>query len=487
MKPKKLFLPLVFLGSSLFTGNMVQAASEYSNGIAGQTIEANKLVTAYLLIDTTTQLNQYIDDLEKIARPNFNRVIFSFVKPTLTEYTSGNLANTGILGYFDQNDEDGKSVDAFNLLKKAATLSKQKNIQTFLSVGGWNYSCNDKISGVFCGPNTGRYDYFPDPTDPKETEKAQLSYSNLVKLVNDLGIQGIDFDYEEFWHADKYAVHWGPSSTGEWSTTIGNDILHAGGPTYDNLMQFGVADSGAAFVMPKTVNKVAAILHEIADNPAAQNLQFATAAPPVGGRPITGFVYGDNYPDIYTKGGVWWKGNLKGLWYNLVDKDKEIAAHFDSLGLMTYDLCGDNAQMCAPYGGGSLDLAGQVAAYINDYTHWLKTADTEATLEVSNIGKVTFLPATYKLKTKIQFGFEVNKPAYPPNPSGQLQLTNQLVNTILQQQKNMDGVIIWQLYSQQNTAVSDATTTRYTLQKSCETFLAGDNRYDCSAKFPSSP
>lgn len=456
------------------------------SGVAEQTVAANKIVTAYLLIDSLPQLNQYIDDLNKIEKPNFNRVIFSFVKPRLTEYTRGDLANTGILGYFNINNDDGHSREAFARLKEAVSLSRQKNIQTFLSVGGWNYSCNDKISGVYCGPAGANYDYFPDPSDPKEAEIAQESYENLVKLTNDLGMQGIDFDYEEFWHADQNAVHWGPSTTGDWSTKIANDILAKGGPSYENLMKYGITGSDGAYVMPKTVDKVAAILHLIADNPAAKDLQFATAAPPVGGRPITGFVYGDNNPAIYDKGGVWWKGNLKGLWYNLASKDKEIVARFNSLGLMTYDLCGDNAQMCAPYGGGPLDLPGQVAAYMKDYSIWLKSTDKDAVMEVSQIGQVTFLPAKYKLDTKVQFGFEVNKPAYPQNPAGQLQLTNKLVDTILQQQSQSDGVIIWQLYSKQNTTVPDSTTINYTLQKSCKTFLASDPRYDCKANFPAS-
>ncbi|MBA2711269.1 MAG: hypothetical protein H0U57_11840 [Tatlockia sp.] len=481
LKNASLHIGLI-ISSSIF--NPAVLAAQVSDLRDPNPIQADKLVTAYLLIDTLPQLNQYMDDLKKINKPNFNRVIFSFVKPTLTEYTPDDLANTGILGYFDQTNEDGHSKEAFNILKQAITLSRQKNIQTFLSVGGWNYSCNERIAGANCGLAGGQYDYFPDPTEPEEAEKAQLSYSNLVKLANDLGVQGIDFDYEEFWHADRYALPWAPSSTGEWSTTVANSILSAGGPSYTNLMQYGTAGSGAAFVMPKTINKVSSILHEIIDNPAAKNLLFATAVPPVGARPITGFVYGDNYPDIYEKGGVWWKGNLKGLWYNLVSKDKDLADRFDSLGLMTYDLCGDNALMCAPYGGAALDLASQVSAYIKDYTTWLKTSDSEASLSVSN-RKVSFLPAKYKLKSKIQFGFEVNKPAYPQNENGQLQLTNSLVNAILQQQKNTDGVIIWQLYSKQNKSVIDSTSAKYSLQKSCETFLAKDNRYDCSADFPS--
>src|SRR5688572_13766554 len=109
---------------------------------------SSKIVTLYLLIDTPEQLQQYVADLKKITKPNFNRIIFSFVKPTMPNYVTGNLAHTGILGYFDAGD--GKGVQAFNQLKEAVALSKQKNIQTFLSVGGWNYSCNAAVFS--CGP-----------------------------------------------------------------------------------------------------------------------------------------------------------------------------------------------------------------------------------------------------------------------------------------------------------------------------------------------
>jgi hypothetical protein len=450
---------------------------------------ANKLVTVYLLIDSSAALQQYVNDLNKITKPNFNRVIFSFVRPTLTGYSSGNLANTGILGYFDNGD--GNGINSFNQLKSAIALSRQKNIQTFLSVGGWNYSCNYAVYGSKCGDpatadNNIHYDWFPDPTDSSQANSAEISYTNLVKLANDLNVDGIDFDYEEFWHADQNALTWGPSSSGEWSTSIANSILAAGGPSYDNLMQYGTG-GGASYVMPKTIAKVDGILHDIVDNPSAENLLLSAAATPVGGRPATGFVYGDTSPDIYTKGGLWWQGNLKGLWYHLADKDQAIVTRFDSLGLMTYDLCDDNPQTCAPYSGGPLDLPGQVQAYMKDYLTWLKAQTASpADLSVDSTGKVTFLPAKYQMSLKLQFGFEVNQPAYPQNVSGQMQLTNSLVNSILSQENASDGVIIWQMYSKQNTNVADSTTVQYTLEQSCKTFLAGDDRYDCDANFPSS-
>ena len=82
--------------------------------------ENEKLVTVYLLIDSPAQLQQYVNDLNRVNKVNFNRIIFSFVKPTMTNYTSGSLANTGILGYF--NEHDGNGVAAINELKKALLL-----------------------------------------------------------------------------------------------------------------------------------------------------------------------------------------------------------------------------------------------------------------------------------------------------------------------------------------------------------------------------
>ncbi|MBI2786045.1 MAG: hypothetical protein HYX60_06975 [Legionella longbeachae] len=484
MKSKKTFhLFLITIARLLavffFLTNSVQAS------LNNNAVQEEKIVSVYVLINRSQELKQYINDLTKIPKPNFNRVIFAFVKPNLINYQSGNLAGTGILGYF--NDHDGNGAQAFKVLKAAVNLSKEKNIQTFLSVGGRNYSCNLDMAQGTCGPPSSAtnmifYDWFPDPTDKEQASTAQISYSNLINLANDLGVNGIDIDYEEYWHANKYAINWGPSSGG---TDIAKSIIAAGGPSYDNLMKYGIL-SGSSYVMPKTIDKVNAILHAILENPEAKYLKFSAAVPPVGARPITGFVHGDNYPDIYTKGGLWWKGNLKGLWYNLIDKEVALASRFDSLGVMTYDLCDHNPIQCAPYAKGPMDLEDQVNIYMKDYTNWLKSdLVTKPELTIDDNGKVTFLPAKFKINSKIQFGFEVNQPTFPNNINGQLQLTNQLVDKILTQQKNSGGVIIWQMYSKKNKAVPDATTVQYTIKQSCKTFLNNDIRYDCNADFPS--
>ena len=152
--------------------------------------QGNKIVSVYLLIDNISTLQQYMADLNAVEKVNFNRVIFSFVKPTLTNYTPGSLANTGILNYFNEGDGDGQK--SFNLLRSAVALSKSKYVQAFLSVGGWNYSCNFAVYGELCGDaptaeNGIHYDFFPDPLDAQEKATASVAYSNIIKLSNVLG------------------------------------------------------------------------------------------------------------------------------------------------------------------------------------------------------------------------------------------------------------------------------------------------------------
>lgn len=277
---------------------------------------SENVVTVYLLIDTPQVLQNYIDDLNRVDKVNFNRVIFSFVKPTMPNYVSGSLANTGIMGYFDYGDGNGS--EAFELLKAAVALSNSKSVQSFLSVGGWNYSCNYEVYGEKCGDlsnatNGIHYDYFPDPNDPNEADIARISYNNVIALANDLEMDGIDVDAEEFWHADKFAVQWNGNP---WATSIANEINDNGGPTYANVEKYGtgsITQSGPAF-LGDTITKMNSILHLLQDNVNSAHILFSTAAPPVGARPITGFVYGDTSPEIYTYGGLWWLGNLKGLW-----------------------------------------------------------------------------------------------------------------------------------------------------------------------------
>lgn len=494
--------------------------------VAPDVVASGNVVTVYALIDNPADLKKFTDQLQAVAKPDFNRVIFSFARPTFPVYTKGSLANSGLMGYFGVGD--GKGVDAFNQLKAAINLAKQKQIQPFISVGGWNYSCNFAEYGTKCGgvdkatdPVNGfDFDWFPEASTTDGTK----SYQNLVDLVHDLGAQGIDFDYEEFWHADKYARDWSKwEANGPWTLKSSVGAAYSN-PTYDNLVALaggqGVATDGTkAAVMPDTVAKMDNILKAMfaRDDTYSKKLLWSTAAPAPGGRPIMGFTYGDVYtpyvgagtPNNYginEVGGIWWTGNMKGLWYHLAQKDLATVNRFDSIGLMTYDVCnGKTAEWseikCAPYAKtinpstgavtewGPLDLPGQVNAYVDDYNNWLKATTTRNAAfsggGTSTTDPLIFRPAKYKVNPRIQFGYEVNQPAFPKDVNGQLQLLASDVTTINSQQKTKTGgVIIWQLYSQQNTAVSGSAKITQTIQDSCKTFLANDSRYDCNVNLP---
>jgi chitinase len=80
------------------------------------------------------------------------------------------------------------------------------------------------------------------------------------------------------------------------------------------------------------------------------------AAAAVGAIPITSFVWGDTFPNVDSLGGLWWGGDLKGLFYNLFAKDAELNGgtpvmmnKVDDLGIMTYDMCADETVICQPY------------------------------------------------------------------------------------------------------------------------------------------
>jgi chitinase len=215
-------------------------------------------VSVYVLLNTDALLDRFLGDIQA-AGPKlpFNKINLAFARPTMDRYVSGSLAYTGIAGYYEQGS--GQGVEAFKKLKKIVALLKAKNVEVYLSLGGWDYSCNYPLYLDKCGPAPSpdgeQYDYFldvrtevPDPTEgPSKGQlipnpdlaQAQKSYDNALKLAIDLGVQGIDVDYEEFWHADKFAILW---RANPYAGDIFENILNAqGGITYSNLIKYGTA------------------------------------------------------------------------------------------------------------------------------------------------------------------------------------------------------------------------------------------------------
>ncbi|KAJ3230834.1 hypothetical protein HDU81_004224 [Chytriomyces hyalinus] len=149
-------------------------------------------------------------------------------------------------------------------------------------------------------------------------------YADFVYLAKDLGLDGIDLDYEEMWHAD----------------TFRNGKLP--GP----------------FKLDQTVYKYTAIAYDMMN--VIQDVypicKFATAAGAAGAWQ-----------------GNWWGGNLKGLWYfsNLwfpeVTAFMSVGANAGGINVMSYDLSNNNQFYECPNTPNDCDLAGQVKFYMNTY------------------------------------------------------------------------------------------------------------------------
>ena len=142
-------------------------------------------------------------------------------------------------------------------------------------------------------------------------------YQDFVHLALDLGVDGVDIDYEEVWHADYHKT--GP----------------AGGP-WQNI---------------QTVYKLAAIYKDVqsAIDSFGSHLFMSTAGSAAGAWQ-----------------GNWWGGNLKGVSLQLAQWYPSIASRI-LWNVMTYDLS-DNEEYyeCPETGVCTLDQ--QVSFYMNTYT-----------------------------------------------------------------------------------------------------------------------
>ncbi|KAG0196787.1 hypothetical protein BGX28_009751 [Mortierella sp. GBA30] len=120
-------------------------------------------------------------------------------------------------------------------------------------------------------------------------------YQDLVYLGKDLGLTGVDIDYEEMWHADYTKA--GPKS-GPWTNH-------------------------------QTTYKYTAIMRDVQINiqAIAPTLKLGTASAAVG-----------------AQSGDWWGGNLKTVWFNMYAWYPEVynfaakGANAGGVNVMTYDL-----------------------------------------------------------------------------------------------------------------------------------------------------
>ncbi len=452
----------------------------FASGAMAQTPE----ITAYYLSGSDAPANTpgyyaSLENLETLSnqvasqKSNFNKLVLSFVQPSLVNYSQYDLACTGLFGYICDTTtqknlaDNNKSTADFARLRDIINAFKVNGVETYIAVGGWNFSCIPEYYDVTagkvdaCGPAGEQYDSFPNPgtrnrfDNPISGQAADQAYRNVVQLASDLGVAGIDLDYEEFWHADLNAYSWRltpdsvqpPTGNVEYLDTATLMSRGKGVRVYNDSMQLNPAEQPYPRIMPDTVDKFAAIMRSLYQAIDAINpeLALSTAAPATGGIPNMSANWGSNAHTSNTYGGAWWGGNLYGLIYNTALQYPDLVDRLSTIGIMSYDLsetdCGGDTNI-------PCDLAGQVDYYYGAFFSWLKSGDTirpgHAVIKGSpSYASASIQPKKLLISPAITVGFEVGRPA-----TGNLLLSKALLTDIATRtaRYSPSGMIMWDLY-----------------------------------------
>ncbi|WP_036772102.1 hypothetical protein [Photorhabdus australis] len=495
---------------------------------SGNTIASNPKISAYYLSGPAAQMDtqEYyasLDNFEKLSsdiaknKSNFNTLVLSFVQPSFVNYEKNSLKCTGLFGY---TCTPGQMISAKTVKNAASDFVKLKGIiadlkshgvSTYIAVGGWNFSCYPKIYDITadkkdaCGNEPGAvYDIFPNPLtriprfDSTITGKAaDKVYRNIVNLAADLGVVGIDVDYEEFWHADINARSWKltpdsinvPPNNSENLTTSVLMRKGIGNYVYDESMNIVPGAEIIPRAMPETVDKFAAILKSFYNSISAvkPSLKLSTAGPATGGIPNMSANWGTVaiYSNIY--GGAWWGGNLYGLIYNTALTYPNLINRFSYIGVMTYDLsetdCGKDSHI-------PCDLPGQVKYYYSQYINWLKSGNEVAIPHVKlkgarNYALASIQPQKLLVLPPITVGFEVGRPATGNLPLSKTDLNNILDGTI---KYGKSGLIMWDLFKKERYDGSDWeedwATPHDVLSTACKKMGLKGEHYNCNSPVP---
>lgn len=495
---------------------------------AGHAMAQSPEIAAYYLSGADAPANTpayyaSLDNLEALSqqvasqKSNFNKLVLSFVQPSLINYTQNDLACTGLFGYVcdtatvNKKPRDNKSTADFSQLKEIINTFKLHGVETYIAVGGWNFSCIPEYYDVTagkvdaCGPAGEKYDSFPNPgpgnrfDNPISGQAADQAYRNVVQLASDLGVAGIDLDYEEFWHADLNAYSWRltpdsvqlPANNLEYLDTA--ELMSQGkGPlVYNNDMQLDPAQQPYPRIMPDTVDKFAAILGSLysAIDAIDPGLALSTAAPATGGLPNMSANWGSNAQTSHTYGGAWWGGNLYGLIYNTALQYPDKIDRLSTIGIMSYDLsetdCGGDTNI-------PCDLAGQVDYYYGSFFSWLKSGDTlrpgHALIKgAPNYATASIQPQKLLIAPPITVGFEVGRPA-----TGNLVLSKELLDDIAKRTAKYapSGMIMWDLYKDKRhdepMGAWDPAWARPNdvLTVTCDVMGLKGEEYDCASTVP---
>ncbi|HDX8597651.1 TPA: toxin [Aeromonas dhakensis] len=495
---------------------------------AGHAMAQSPEIAAYYLSGPDAPANTpayyaSLDNLEALSqqvasqKSNFNKLVLSFVQPSLINYTQNDLACTGLFGYVcdtatvNKKPRDNKSTADFSQLKEIINTFKLHGVETYIAVGGWNFSCIPEYYDVTagkvdaCGPAGEKYDSFPNPgpgnrfDNPISGQAADQAYRNVVQLASDLGVAGIDLDYEEFWHADLNAYSWRltpdsvqlPANNLEYLDTA--ELMSQGkGPlVYNNDMQLDPAQQPYPRIMPDTVDKFAAILGSLysAIDAIDPGLALSTAVPATGGLPNMSANWGSNAQTSHTYGGAWWGGNLYGLIYNTALQYPDKIDRLSTIGIMSYDLsetdCGGDTNI-------PCDLAGQVDYYYGSFFSWLKSGDTlrpgHALIKgAPNYATASIQPQKLLIAPPITVGFEVGRPA-----TGNLVLSKELLDDIAKRTAKYAsfGMIMWDLYKDKRHDEPmggwDPAWARPNdvLTVTCDVMGLKGEQYDCASTVP---
>ncbi|EKP0279431.1 toxin [Aeromonas bestiarum] len=509
MKHHTLFgaIPLLFVGAA-----MAQTPEITAYYLSGSDAPANT-PGYYASLDNLATLSNQVAS----QKSNFNKLVLSFVQPSLVNYTQNDLACTGLFGYIcdttTQNNlaDNNKSIADFSQLRDIINTFKLHGVETYIAVGGWNFSCIPEYYDVTagkvdaCGPAGEQYDSFPNPgprnrfDNPISGQAADQAYRNVVQLANDLGVAGIDLDYEEFWHADLNAYSWRltpdsvqpPASNVEYLNTATLMSRGKGVRVYNDSMQLNPAEQPYPRIMPDTVDKFAAIMRSLYQAIDAINpeLVLSTAAPATGGIPNMSANWGSNAYTSNTYGGAWWGGNLYGLIYNTALQYPDLVDRLSTIGIMSYDLsetdCGGDTNI-------PCDLAGQVDYYYGAFFSWLKSGDTirpgHAVVKGSpSYASAAIQPQKLLISPAITVGFEVGRPA-----TGNLLLSKDLLTDIATRtaRYSPSGMIMWDLYKDKRHDEPmggwDPAWARPNdvLTATCHIMGLSGEQYDCASTVP---